>query len=228
MRTKTLLLAAAAIAAGVISSQAQSNVYSANVVGYYHITVPGSQFAMIANQLPVNGTDNDINNVLTNGVADGSVLFIWGGTGYTPYTYFLGFGWYDADFNLVSLPLAPGKGAFFQNGDSAQATITFVGQVPQGSFTNTVASGFDVYSIPSTISTNLDSTLVNFPANDGDVYFQWNKATQAFNNPYTFYVGFGWFDADFNQVYPAPQVGEGFFLQHSGASSPWIMNFTVQ
>ncbi len=59
MKTKTLLIAAAALAAGVISSQAQ--VYSANIVGYANVVCPASTLVLLANPLD-NGTNtaNDV------------------------------------------------------------------------------------------------------------------------------------------------------------------------
>jgi hypothetical protein len=48
MRTKKLLLTAAALlAVGIVSSQAQSPVYSQNVVGYASVVAPGSQYTMM-------------------------------------------------------------------------------------------------------------------------------------------------------------------------------------
>jgi hypothetical protein len=41
MKSKTLLIAAAALVAGVITSEAQ--VYSANIVGYVNVTLPAGQ-----------------------------------------------------------------------------------------------------------------------------------------------------------------------------------------
>src|SRR5665213_2280842 len=97
MRTKTLLIAAAALAAATISSQAQ--VYSQNIVGYINTTVPNGahQFQFIANQLQTvtaNGT-NKIQDVFgfsaltsdPNGVTN-TVLYYWNGAGYTLYTYY--------------------------------------------------------------------------------------------------------------------------------------------
>src|SRR5262249_17654422 len=46
MRTKTLLLSAAAVVAGLISAQAQSNVFSANIVGYVTLTNAANQFSL--------------------------------------------------------------------------------------------------------------------------------------------------------------------------------------
>ena len=65
MRTKTLLIAAAALVAGVVSSEAQ--VYSANIVGYVNVTVPAASYVLMANPLT---TGND---VLTNVIPPGSV-----------------------------------------------------------------------------------------------------------------------------------------------------------
>lgn len=229
MRTKTLLLAAAALLAGLVSTSTQAqNVYSANVVGYYNLTVPGSKFVMLSDQLPPDGTNSSINAVLTNGVADGSLLFLWNGTGYDVVQYYAGFGWYDQSFNFVTNSLPPHKGAFFQNGSASPSTLTLVGQVPQGSKTNAIAAGFGVYSLPAPLSTNLDSTLGNFPSSDGDLFFQWNASSQQFDSVKQYYAGFGWYDQSFTQVYPTPKVGEGFFYQHAGSSSNWVFNFNVQ
>jgi hypothetical protein len=54
MKTKTLLIAAAALVAGIVSSEAQ--VYSANIVGYVNVSGNANQFALIANPLD-NGTN---------------------------------------------------------------------------------------------------------------------------------------------------------------------------
>jgi hypothetical protein len=229
MRTKTLLLSAVALAAGLIPALAQP-VFSVNVVGYYNITVPGSKFAMIGNQLPggPNGTDSAVGSVYTNGVPDASVMFTWNGTGYDTIQYFLGFGWFDSNFNPATNSLPPGIGSFLQNGSSGTATITVVGQVPQGGFTNKITLGFGVYSLPSSIATNIDSSIMNLPAADADLYFHWSIPNQSFDNPAQFFAGFGWFDQNFVQVFPTPNVGEGFLYQHNGGTSNWIANFTVQ
>ncbi len=60
MRTKTLLAACAALAFSLATSQAQ--VYSANVVGYINVTVPGQHFAEVANHFitGTNGIDHGL------------------------------------------------------------------------------------------------------------------------------------------------------------------------
>src|SRR5262245_9396280 len=91
MRTKTLLCAAA-LAAGVATSMAQSNVYSLNVVGYVNVTtLGGGNFNMMAN--PLNNTNNSLTNLFAV-AQDGDSIFTWdaniqdlGGTIYSYSTF---------------------------------------------------------------------------------------------------------------------------------------------
>lgn len=87
MRTKTLLLSAAAVAAGVASLKAQSNVYSLNVVGYVNVNLPAG-FNMIQNPLD-DGAGNIVTNCFDNmskglGVSlpPGTSLYPWAGSTY--------------------------------------------------------------------------------------------------------------------------------------------------
>lgn len=119
MRTKTLLLTAAAIAAGLfaINSQAQSNVYSANIVGYTTGTNAASAYAMLANPLD-NGT-NDLNSLLPT-APNGTTVYIFSGGLLDPSSKTKG-AW-NHDFIIP-----PGTG-FFVSTPTA-ITNTFVGQV---------------------------------------------------------------------------------------------------
>jgi len=73
MRTKTLLTAFAALAAGLITSKAQ--VYSANVVGYATMTLPSS-FSLLTVPFQV-GTSNGANEIFGSGLPDGTQLYLW-------------------------------------------------------------------------------------------------------------------------------------------------------
>jgi hypothetical protein len=145
MRTKTLLIAAAALVAGVVSSEAQ--VYSANVVGYVNVVVHGnsvtaanptgtSQYNLLANPFD-NGNGNISTNVVdpNNLLPAGSQILTWSGG---PSGTFLnvqktGGAW---PASATSLVLAPGTGFFVRNGTPTHAsgtdkeyTNTFVGSV---------------------------------------------------------------------------------------------------
>ena len=126
MRTK-LLLGAAVLAAGLATSMAQ-NVYSLNVVGYYNVTVKGNGLTLIANQLTVD--TNGLNEVIpTAGYADEVLTFV--NNDYN-IDVFDGTEWLDNNSgNPSTTVLPPGKGFFYQSANPT-ATLTFVGQVPQG------------------------------------------------------------------------------------------------
>ena len=199
MRTKTTILSAVALAAGLLSAGAQ--IYSANVVGYYNVTVPANGYGMFANQITNTGAGgNSVQNILTSGfVSDpngivNTVLYYWNGGGYNQYQYFTDAdqqayflnapgtaGWYDGVGNYVSVQMKQGAGHFIRNLTGTQLTNTIVGQVPQGAFSIPVPTGFNTYSICPPVGTN----FVNFAAFPGtsdvngtvnDVYYKWNGA----------------------------------------------------
>ena len=67
MRTKTLLLSAAVLAAGLVASQAQ-NVYSANVVGYVTFTSKTNAPAFEVINNPLTGTTNTLKGLFPTGL----------------------------------------------------------------------------------------------------------------------------------------------------------------
>lgn len=179
-------MTAAALAAGVISSQAQGTVYSQNVVGYANVTIPANSFSLVANQLDLGQGSNAVNNVLTTGFlgagsgAAQSVLDIWNGATFSSFFYYnssdvagsgLPPGWYDASGNPCTNNFGPSVAAFVDNPGSSSITTTLTGQVDQGTNSwTTVKTGLNFYSEPVPLAgTPLDSTNVNFPATGPDV-----------------------------------------------------------
>jgi hypothetical protein len=119
MRTKTLFLAAAALAAGLATSQAQSNVYSVNVVGYINVPVAGgSALQLLAN--PLDAGNNALTNIGVNWT-NGTQVQTWNGTGFDGATKSIT-GWSG------NPTINPGSG-FFIKANKAQ-TLTFVGSAP--------------------------------------------------------------------------------------------------
>ena len=273
MRTKTLLLAAATVVAGLVSSQADT-VYSQNVVGYINVPVAAGKMVFLGNQL-VNGTDagkinNNIQAVLATGLvsdpngANNSVLYYWNGAGYNIYKYYTdadaqndlgtapgtGTGWYAGNgaFANVSLYQGTNGGSFLKNRSAAAITVTLVGTVLQGTNTYGIKPGFNTYTLPEPVSTNLNSALVNFPGTSdpnaviNDVYYHYNGVNYDILYYYTdadaldsFGVssGNGWYTAlgAFGSANPAlwPKVGEGFFINHRAATTvTWTNVFNVQ
>lgn len=226
MRTKTLLLFTAVCAAGAATSMAQ--VFSVNAVGYVNKTIPKNGFAMVSN--PLKAATNTVNALFTP-VPVGFQVFV-----YTPGKGF-DVGTFD-DLEGAFLPAAvgntqivPGQGVFVKNPTSSDLTITFVGEVPQGTLTTTLVAGLQIVSsqvpqagtakelgMPSTTEAGLSP---------GDQVYQFitNDATAANNQKY--YVST--FDDLENNFLPALKtldVGEAFFLKLQKANT-WKREFSV-
>jgi hypothetical protein len=204
MRTKTLLIAAAALAATVISSQAQ--VYS-GVVGYVNVTAPANTLVLTANPLD-NGT-NDLNSLL-GALPVKSTAQVWNGSGFTISTKG-GSGW-NPD---PTLP--PGTG-FFIKSASAQ-TNTFVGNVVAqpggGTVTNSLTANIiALVGSPLPYGTDLNDTNNTLNLNTLPV-----KSTAQVWNGSGFTIstkgGSGW-NPD-----PTIPVAGGFFIK-SSATTNWI------
>jgi len=178
MKTKTLLIAAAALAVGVISSQAQ--VYSQNVVGYVNQTIPGNSYQIVGSQLvggsDVNQTNGNINTTLVNGFisspndppssSSNSVIYVWNGAGYAQYFFFNAAdavtwgassnvsGWYNLNGDMAPVSLNNGQAAFIYNHSASPMTITTVGNVKQGTNYATINAGYNLIALQEPISTN--------------------------------------------------------------------------
>jgi len=222
MRTKTLLIAAAAaLAAGVISSQAQ--VYSQNIVGYVNVVLPVGNTAI--NNPLITGT-NGAESVLTS-LQSGDGLLTWNGAGYSGYTYVGPGSWVDQNGNPVAAPtLNQGAGFFYQNGQGAAETNTFVGTVDS---TNSISLPVGNTLVGSSIPYGgaADNTNFTLPLQSGDGLLTWNGAGY---NGFT-YVGPGsWVDQNGNPVAaPTINVGSGFFYQNGqGAPEIWTEGLTAQ
>jgi len=219
MRTKTILLTAAVIAAGAATSMAQ--VFSVNAVGYVNKTVPGGGYALISN--PLKAATNTV-SALFAGVPDGFKIYK-----FTP-----GSGYKIAQFDelegaftgeAAGLTVLPGEGVFVQNPLTTPVTVTFVGEVPQGTLTTPLVAGFQIVSsqVPQA-GTVKDLGFVGAP---GDKVFQFitNDPVPANNQKYWIST----FDDLVNDWDPALKsldVGEAVFVQKVAAGT-WTRTFNV-
>jgi hypothetical protein len=241
MRTKALLIAAAAMAAGVVTSQAQ--VYSQNIVGYINLPAPAN-YSVQAVQLDISG-GNSLTNIIQNptGALDGSGVFVWGGTTYNEYILdsTLGGTADPSDSYYVPAPTLPAGTPFLFNNQAAAFTNTYVGQVHIGSGTY---PGTSTNSIPSSILTftaavipvgggvssvlqftnsagALDGNYIFIPIISGGVETGFNQYT--FDSGFT--TGFGDPSDSFQVAEPQIPVGGGFFYgNQSGTPYTWVQS----
>ncbi|MCW5551145.1 MAG: hypothetical protein KIS67_03155 [Verrucomicrobiae bacterium] len=200
MRTKTLAIAAAFLAAGLASSVAQSDVYSLNVVGYVNVPLT-TGFNLIAN--PLSSGDNTLDTVIPD-AGFGDTIYLYQSGAFVSSTY-LG-NW------TPNLELAPGTGAFYLAG--AASTVTFVGEVLQGELSNPIPTGFSLKSSQVPQSDTLEN--LQFPAGFGDTVYFYREGAYVSST----YLG-SWVPE------LSPAVGEGFWVL-SGAEANWTRTFSVE
>jgi hypothetical protein len=204
---KTLLIAAAALVAGVVSSNAQ--VYSANIVGYVNATCPSGALVLLSN--PLDDGTNQANDLLSS-LPNKSTIQIWNGTSFSPLT--------KTSSGFAGNPSLPVGAGFFVK-SASNFTNTFVGNVvpaPGGnSATNAlpasalvlVGSALPVsgnFNDVGTNAFNLNATLPNkstIQIWNGSGFSPLTKTSSGFSGN------------------PAYSVGQGFFVKSASAVS-WV------
>jgi hypothetical protein len=200
------------LAAGIATSAvAQSNVYSLNVVGYYNIPLTANQKVLLGNQLDT--TNNTLAGIIPS-PPPLSQFFKFNG-GFTAYQF--------DDVDLVWTPngtvsLAPGEGGFFIS--PVNTTLTFVGEVKQGSLTNNLPKNTKVIRTSIVPQTGRVTTDLGLPADPLDQLF-------LFNGGFTAYQ-FDDVDLVWTPSEPTNAVGGAFFYIKAGNTTNWVRNFTVQ
>lgn len=223
MRTKTLLVAAAALAVTAIASQAQTTVYSQNIVGYVNQTLPQGNYTLVVT--PLQGGETNADQVLTS-LKGGESILLWNGAGYDSYVY-AGPGTWIGPSGPGSGPvLNAGQAFFFFNNQSSAETNTYTGSV---TLTNSVDFPAGEYSLVGSIAPiagPIDSTNINLPVQGGESVLLWN------GNGYDSYVYAGpgtWIGPSGPGPAPSVTVGQGFFyFNNQGTDEQWNQNVVVQ
>jgi hypothetical protein len=225
MRTKTLLLAASVIAAGIVSSEAQSNVYSQNIVGYstYISQTTTPSFELICNPLD-NGT-NTLASVLPTPPGGTSVQIWQPSTGsFLLDTYTTAKGWHTnaTAQSGASVLVAPGTG-FFVSWGSGPYTNTWIGNVDPAvgvMETNVLAAGFtcDSSTVPyADIATN--GATIDLPLPGGNQVQLWNVGNQSFD---LYVFSGGKIKLNGVQTNILLNVGQGFFYNNNSTPLNWV------
>jgi hypothetical protein len=203
MRTKTLLLTAALGAAGVASAVAQ--VYSVNAVGYVNTQV-STGFNLLAN--PLNTGGNTVAEVHPTAPAGAMLYTFSSATGFSVISF--DEGWLPAGTTVV----APGTGYFLRV--SAAATVTYVGEVPQGTLSIPLVAGFNLVGSKVPQAGKITADLGYTPV-DGDQVYTYNPTAG-----YTIYT----YDAEWLPTEPVLKVSEGIWIRKAAAGA-WNRTFSV-
>jgi hypothetical protein len=237
MRIKTLLIAAAALAVGIISSEAQ--VYSQNIVGYANVPCNTSyDFYML--ECPFNvGVSNGANEIFGTNLPDTSLIQTWDTVNQTYITAVYdgsqgnGIYWYLSDGGTPGPApiLLPGNGFFLYA--AGTVTNTFAGAVAVSSGGTNVASmntAYQFYLVGSiipysgTVSNVVTGTSQGINLNglpDTSLVQTWDVPSQSYVTAvYDTSQGNGifWYQSDGGTPGPCPSVtvGQGFFVYPAG------------
>jgi len=102
---------------------------------------------------------------------------------------------------------------------TANVTVTFVGEVPQGTLSTPLPTGFFIVS--SQVPQSGTATALGYVPQAGDALYFWDEPGQK-------YVIRGW-DAEFGEFdgpLPVLEVGEAFFTRKTTAGT-WTRTFSV-
>jgi hypothetical protein len=214
MRAKTLLLTAAISAAGIATSMAQ--VFSVNAVGYVNTIVPGGGFSMISN--PLKAADNTI-NALFAGVPNGFQIYVFSAGAFKTLTFDDLEGDFGPDGDTTSL--MPGQGVFVKAPAGGNVTITFVGEVPQGTLTTPLTPGFQIVS--SQVPQAGTATQLGLTGAPGDQVYQYNATTKEYLVSTFDDIDNKFMNANGEATFA---VGEAFWIKKAAAGT-WTREFSV-
>ena len=218
MRTKTLVIAVAALAAGILASSAQT--YSQNVVGYANVVLVGG-YNLIANPFD-DGNGNQLTNLITAILPAKSSVTTWNPVSQT-YNGAItgGGGTWNANTTLL-----PGVGFFLRNGTIASppVTNTFVGTVVANvgaSTTNALVAGNTLAGsqIPYTgnLMSDTNLNLINSGLAGKSSVTTWNPGSQTYNGAVTF-----------GSPSPIPVVvAQGYFIKSIQGPTNWVQTLNV-
>jgi len=214
MRTKALIMAGAALAVSLATSNAQ--VYSANVVGYVNQLIqPG--FSLLAN--PLNTDTNGATEVLA-ALPDFSLVYVYNAGQFTVSESYEGAYYDPVSGNPVATPILPPGIAFFVNNAGSTFTNTYIGSVAIGigaSGTNALTAGFQAIGslLPEAGGV---TTVLNLTPADFSLLYSYSGNFSVAES----YEG-AWYDPVSGNPVSEPQatIAQGFFINNN-ASANWI------
>src|ERR1035437_5302982 len=180
MRTKTLLIAAAAMAVGVATSMAQT--YSQNIVGYATVQCPAGKYVMVANPM---STGNDVLTNVVQGAPGASIAQIWSGSGWVGYTdSALNKHWKSGAIVGDNIVLAPGVGFLLKSPyDFTNTFVGVVGATPGGgTATNALTGGVHapVGSLLPYADVVTNAATINLTVGGASTIQQWDPVAQSY------------------------------------------------
>jgi hypothetical protein len=199
-----------------------AQVFSVNAVGYVNTVIPAKGLALISNPLDA-GANNTIAALFTDAAKTAGGLQVYKFVPGPSPTYKI-FG-YDPDAldwdraDATTETVEPGGGVFVRNPSATALTITFVGEVKQGTLTTTLPQGLSIVS--SQVPQEGKLTDLGYVPSGADQIYQFDTTTQGY-----YISGYDPDALDFDTPLKPLKVGEAVFLRSAKAST-WTRTFSV-
>lgn len=181
--------------------------FSDNIIGYYHIDMPGTNgWRIIANQLNQFGAGgNAIDQLIPSGVVPNNtkIYKIKSDASYDTYTYSpLSHNWTPS-----GLVLNPGDAVWIQKGAAQSVTLSFCGEVPQGNLRAAIpAWHYAMNSSMRAFSANVTNIVRTLAVNSSDQIQYFDYSTQVYSTTTWSPLSHYW-----TTSYNIP-LGDGFFI----------------
>jgi hypothetical protein len=193
---------------------------SANVVGYVNATVAGGGYGLLAN--PLKQPQNTIATVLRNVPPRTTIYVIDRATGLWSTTTKREEGLWSGTAADSEIPF--GQGFFVKNQDINSLSITFVGEVFQGTVSVGFPAGFSLLGSAVPQAGKLAADL-QLPARPGDQVWTYSTFKQNYMGPFTLRQSGKW--TGVGGAEPVLGVGEGFWFKPDAAGI-WTRNIHVK
>jgi len=206
MKTKLIGVSTVILLVAGLAMAQTSEVSSVNVVGYIKVPLVANRVKLIGIQFDSMTTTNPtVADVFgSEGLPDGTVVYLFRGNRYVAEEYYDGFGWFPGT-NLLDR----GEGCWIKSPQNYD--LTLLGEVPGEDTTVYLRAGAQIMSYPFPVSIGVTSTVLNVNAPDGSVvYLHDGTNYQA----YEYYEGFGWFPDTLRW-----KEGEGCWFMSPAATS---------
>ena len=232
MKINTLLIAAATLAVGAISSQAQ--VYSQNVVGYMNLAIATNGYTAVTIPLDYDGTgtNNVVNTIIGTNLPNGCQILAWN-TSAATFASANTFGPTSKNptphWTTPTAVYNPGQGIFIYNPTTVAATLTIAGTVLQGGLTNgyITQAGYSMVGGQFPVAGGITTTYGYYPVN-GDQFLAWNAAANTFASANTYGPTSKNPTPHWTSGEPQIAVGQAAFILTTNPTPVMGTNFVIQ
>lgn len=148
-----------------------AQLYFERTIGFINLRLEKG-FNLVSNQLD-DGNNNYVVNLFDNKIDNETIFYKYNGENYDILIFE-----FDEWIGATNMTLSAGEGVFLLAPD--KKTVTLTGDVIEGQVDLELSSGFSIFSSTAPIKTDLSDENLNWPLENGDIFYKWNKYEQQY------------------------------------------------